>query len=248
MKKYILKFPFLGKNNKAESTNTFNVSYAQSGEDLIIDFALNSIGVKTRFYLDVGTNDPENLNNTYLFYKNGHNGICVEPDPGLFDAIKKSRPNDVVINVGLSDKKSDAKFYIMEPNTLNTFSKNDVDNYRNHYPWVKLRETKKIPVTTINRLLDDHKAKKGDIDILSIETEGLDTKIIKSMNINKYRPKIICVETADYLADKTLSKNNDLIKYIQKHNYFIYADTFVNTILIDRELWEKCGGAKLKGF
>ncbi len=55
-------------------------SWAQQGEDIIIDFVLkNYCGVNKRVkYLDIGANHPQWLSNTYKFYKSNYpcGGAC----------------------------------------------------------------------------------------------------------------------------------------------------------------------------
>lgn len=102
------------------------VSYAQCGEDLIIDFLFSWVlYVKSPTYMDIGAHHPHNFNNTYLFYKKGCRGVNLEPDPVLFDHFARMRPADVNINkgVGFDDAIVTADFYMLASKALNTFSK-----------------------------------------------------------------------------------------------------------------------------
>ena len=47
------------------------VSYAQSGEDLILDGICDFLKIEKPTYLDIGAADPIDGNNSYLFYKKG---------------------------------------------------------------------------------------------------------------------------------------------------------------------------------
>ena len=61
--------------------------YSQSGQDHFIDtFVLNR---KTNgVFVDVGANDGVNLSNSYYFEeKRGWTGLCVEPNPLLFNLL-----------------------------------------------------------------------------------------------------------------------------------------------------------------
>ena len=60
-------------------------SYSQAGEDAVINFLFNDYGKKQIQYLDLGTNIPHRDNNTYLFYKKGSSGVCVEADGSLIN-------------------------------------------------------------------------------------------------------------------------------------------------------------------
>lgn len=222
------------------------ISYSQSGEDLIIDFIFDSMQIKSRRYLDIGTNDPAQLNNTYLFYTRGHKGVCVEPDPDLVSVIEKLRPNDQVLGVGVGQKEGKLPFYQMDPHTLSTFSKKEAETYQKYYPWSRIVRTKKISVISINDILK--KYFNDGLDFLSIDTEGLDSQIIKSLDFEKYQPIVICIETAVYKDKSTLTKNRNVIEYLKSKGYFVYADTFVNSIMVNYETWQRKNGSSLEGY
>src|SRR5687767_14108710 len=80
---------------------TGKVSYAQCGEDLIVDYVFTALGVQGPTYLDIGANDPVSLSNTYLFYRRRCAGVCVEPNPPLCEAFRRKRPRDHCLNVGV---------------------------------------------------------------------------------------------------------------------------------------------------
>ena len=88
-------------------------SYAQSGEDIIAWGELkNSKNQKIKkakgergFYVDVGAYHPKLLSNTYLFYKKGWRGICVDPNPEMASLFRVARPRDVFLNVGVGGDK-----------------------------------------------------------------------------------------------------------------------------------------------
>jgi hypothetical protein len=53
-----------------------------------------------------------------------------------------------------------------------------------------------VPVGTLEKILDEHIGDSEQvIDFMSIDTEGYDYKVLCGNNWDKYRPKVICVET-----------------------------------------------------
>ena len=101
-------------------------SYAQSGEDIIVSNLLRRLGILHPLYLDIGAHHPTHFNNTYLFYKQGATGICVEPDSYFANILKKYRNRDTILNVGVSaDATTEADFYQLYPPTLSTFCAKD---------------------------------------------------------------------------------------------------------------------------
>ena len=76
------------------------ISYAQTGEDIIVDFLIGAKKIKEFTYLDIGANHPVKFNNTYKFYDAGYRGVCIEPDPYVYAVLSKKRPEDICLNIG----------------------------------------------------------------------------------------------------------------------------------------------------
>lgn len=211
------------------------VSYSQCGEDIIVDFIFMWLGKQKISYLDIGTNDPVKLNNTYFFYKKNSSGVLVEPDPRLYKKIRRKRSGDICLNAGVGEGgTSDITFYMMHPDTLSTSSPDKVKEYLQL--GVKLKGELKVPLLNINDVIEKH---LGDLapDFLSIDVEGLDFEIIKSLDLSRYRPVVICTETLTYTNNNTEQKIGDIPQYLCSNGYFIYSDTYINTIFVDQKVW-----------
>ncbi len=214
----------------------YKISYSQCGEDRIIDCALYKLGIKKPNYLDIGTNHPVKDNNTFLFYSRGGQGICIEPNFELFKIIKQTRGRDVCLNIGVGPSdETDADYYMMSSNSLNTFRRDEADKYAKEQNYGKqaIKKVIQVPLVTINRVMQ--KYFPTGVDLLSLDTEGYDLEIIKSLDLQSYRPKIICIETLRYNNDGALEKVREIAKHLTDHNYFLYGDTFVNSIFIDEK-------------
>lgn len=214
-----------------------NLFYSQLGEDLIVRHIFLQLGIFKPVYIDIGAHHPSFLNNTFLFYRNGASGLNIEPDPFLFKEIAKKRPRDINLNVGVSFNGQEEKkdFYIMSARSLNTFSKVEAERVQ-AFGSYSITEVTKVPTVNINNVFKDY-FKNGRIDFLTVDVEGLDFEIIKTIDFDLIKPKVICIETLSYAEDKSEQKNQTLIDYITAKNYFVYADTYVNTILVDAAVW-----------
>lgn len=212
------------------------ISYSQAGEDILIELASKMLKINQPTYIDIGANDPKTKNNTYLFYKKGSSGVCIEPNPFIFNKIRQIRPRDICLNVGIGNEaKKEASYFMLTSGALNTFSEEDANDHvrSGNYGNQKIEKILKIPLENINDIISKY---LGDqVDILSLDTEGFDLQILKSLNIDKYRPKIICAETSKYVNNE-IEKNEDIISYVTSKNYKIFADTFINTIFIDKNI------------
>lgn len=210
-------------------------SYSQLGEDKTIDFYMyyyTDIDRENVKYVDIGMNHPIYCNNTYLFYKKGGNGILIEPNSVHCETARELRPNDYVINAGIKFDQKDEAIYYNFKNTsgLNTFDKTRADRLiKDGY---ELLEEKTIPLYDINAVLAN-KFENNQIDFMSIDVEGVDELILKSINFDIYKPTFICIE-----ANKSSvgSREKDfIINYLDKHNYLLLADNTINYIFINRD-------------
>ncbi|MCX2716544.1 hypothetical protein OQH61_02215 [Helicobacter sp. MIT 21-1697] len=77
-----------------------NKSYAQQGEDLILQEMLNNI--QYGFYVDVGAHHPFRFSNTYLFYQKGWKGINIDAMPNSMKLFSRFRPRDINIECGIA--------------------------------------------------------------------------------------------------------------------------------------------------
>jgi FkbM family methyltransferase len=212
-------------------------SYAQAGEDIILDLFLNDQG--EGFYVDIGANHPKRFSNTLFFYKRGWRGINIEPDSNNFRRFIRSRHRDINLNIGVAEATSVMDFYGFKSDTLSTFSKESAERYK--AVGYELQDVKKIAVRPLKEILDEYLPTGGRLDFFSIDTEGLDKAVLKSNDWVKYRPKFVILETLEFKeSDGTMgkklgeAKENYLDSYMEGIGYFKMADTYVNSIYIEK--------------
>lgn len=209
-------------------------SYSQCGEDLIVKYIFNNLGIYRPSYLDIGAHHPSYLNNTFIFYKAGSKGVNIEPDPQLFSRIKATRGRDKNLNVGVADKKEVLDFYVMTTSTLNTFSLEEAKKAESEK--IKIDKIIQVSVIPINDVLNEYFTNIA-LDFLSLDVEGLDFKILQNFDFKNFRPKVICVETITYSDKRDGKKTKEIEILLIEKGYFVYADTHINTIFVDKAIW-----------
>lgn len=212
------------------------ISYSQHGEDLLVQFALDRYGIKSDIkYLDIGANHAFVLSNTYRLYKEGGTGILVEPDPSLCKDLKRMRPRDNVLNIGIGFNQSVeiGKLYIMSASVLNTFSEEEAKRI-NEVGKYHIVDVLDIPLVPINILMEEFNLDLPNF--VSLDTEGLDLKILESFDFTRYRPQVFCVETLEYREDGKENKLPGINALFKSNDYFVFADTYINTIYVDRNM------------
>ena len=180
-------------------------SYSQCGEDIfILKFFKDKVTKGT--YLDIGAFNPIKFNNTYLLHKKGWKGTNIDLNQTSIDLFNILRPNDKNICAAISNKVEKVEVYIENLfSPLNTISPDHIKLFNNN----KLKKkTYNIETKIINSLIN-HK-----FDFLNIDIEGLDIKVLKSINLKFYNPRLICIEVLN-------SKNEtELSDYLMKYGYY----------------------------
>jgi FkbM family methyltransferase len=218
----------IGKITGAEYRQT---TYSQAGEDIIMELILERLRLSKVSYLDIGTNHPKKFNNTYFFYKKGHNGVCVEPNPALAKTIKRVRPNDKTLNVGLSSgEEYTADFFVLSADTLSTFSKEDAEKLDAEGTFT-IKEKIPIELKNVNNIIAENFADKGPT-IISLDVEGWNEEIIRSFDFAKYKPEIFCIETTYFEPDGKIERIEGIFEVMKENGYKIFSDNQINTIFV----------------
>jgi FkbM family methyltransferase len=191
------------------------------------------MGIAKPTYLDIGAHDPVWLSNTYLFYRLGCRGVCVEPSPQSHRAIKRIRPRDICLQCGVgAEANNAAAFYVMDPPTLSSFSKEFIDANVG-CPSYRLKEIITIPLLTTSAIIDSHFPTSPNF--VSLDVEGHDEQIMKAWDFNRYRPEVFCVETLSHHdSEKVLT----ITPAFLNAGYVVFADTYINTIYVDATVLE----------
>lgn len=209
-------------------------SYAQQGEDLIVAEILRKhLGIFLPTYVDIGAHDPVIGSNTYYFYVRGARGLLVEPNPFYADKLRKARPGDQVLEAGIGpgDKETLADYYIVHGDgQLNTFSKAQADAIVKQQGPQAIERVTQVRLVNVNAALAEHFSSGGP-DFISIDTEGLDLDILRSLDFTRFRPKVVCAETCK--MDGTVDQ--EMLVLMAARGYDARGGTFINTVFVDRQ-------------
>lgn len=198
----------------------FIKSYSQQGEDIILNkFFYQKLN---GFYVDVGAHHPKRFSNTFYFYKKGWNGINIDAMPGSMRLFDLLRPRDINIEVPISNEQKELNYYMFNEPALNGFSKK-ISSKRNKIDSYYIISTKKLKTNTLNNVLNYNLKNNVNIDFLTIDVEGLDFEVLKSIDLKKHKPKVILIEILNNSLESL--KNNQVTIYLKQYNYSIYTRT-----------------------
>ena len=230
------------------------VTTSQFGEDIIVNSLIkllkNNNIIKDVTYIDIGACDPIKNNNTIRFYEQNlktnitSKSILIEANPYQYERCKEIRPNDIVLNAVIIDQKNVGKkipFYVFANESgLNTMSKVQAESILKELPEAFSHyDTVMVETVTINDVIDRYFKNHPPV-FIDLDIEGIELKILKSFNFKKCRPLIWCIETSELITDCQVGKKeDDIIRFMKNKGYKVYADTYLNTIFIDKNILKK---------
>jgi len=209
-------------------------SNSQAGEDRILGFLFEMMGIDSIVYIDIGANHPVISNNTYTFYENGSRGVIIEPDPGLYGTLNEIRPNDIIVQAAVNDiGQGTTDFYLFNNSQLNTLSKKEA-LFRQENGSFEIVDTIKTKYFTIEDIILEYLDGKNP-DLISLDVEGVDYDILRSFDFQSFPVPIFIIETCMYSETHIKEKVTDIFPLMLSKGYFVYADTYVNTIFINKD-------------
>ncbi len=137
---------------------------------------------------------------------------------GQIEKLNPNFKNIYYVNVGLWDKEGELKFY--RQNNPQYVSQSLVDNmFGDTYDMVK--------VTTIEEIMKTHNHSK--IDLLKLDIEGAEVKVLNNMLDNKIYPKYLCIEFDLYLKKKDVNNETQkIVKRLEQVGYKILKKDNLN--------------------
>jgi len=178
-------------------------------------------GYKDGIFCDIGAHDGITINNT-LYFEKEHNwtGINVEPIKKVYDQLVTNRPRCININCAVSNNNGMAQFLQTEGYTeMLSGLKNEYDPRHMNRLINEIMShggsMSSIMVETrrLETIFDQHDVKK--INYLSIDVEGAESEVIRSINFDKVFIDVIGFE------NNYRDISQPIVKYLESHNYQI---------------------------
>lgn len=213
------------------SGSLYGTYMSQLGQDQFFNerFLLNK---KNGFFLDIGAHDGMTGSNTYFFEKElGWQGICFEPLPHLFKQLRACR-DCVCINACVGATNGTVPFLHLDSvdeqlsGMCSTYDKRQLDIVMNDLAvyggqCVLLQ----LPCVRLNDILDE----KGitHIDYLSLDTEGSELEILKTIDFSKVSIDMMSVENnfnEPFIRNFLETKGFVFIEHLAVDDIFVHTD------------------------
>jgi FkbM family methyltransferase len=170
----------------------------QHGEDRLLSLVFRD--QKSGLLIDVGAADGYwNSNSRILLQRPGWSGILIEPEPEQFAKLNEmytGRPGISCINCGIGLEEGRKTFYC--GGQVSTF-KDEIKHSAEVNHDIKYKEIE-VWISTLTSVLDDVGIDVA-IDFLSIDVEGMNYEVWRSLDKQKYSPKLVCIEGNKYIME-----------------------------------------------
>lgn len=162
--------------------------YSQYGEDRWIAEHLSL--ATTGLFVAVGAYDGVTGSNTLHFEEQGWTGLIIEPDPRQRQNLARNRRCRV--ETSAIGSNPDAVFHLAKAPELSGFLRTGGDV--------------RLPVKSLGEVLKVQGI--GEIDLLSIDTEGTEIDVWRSFDSNLHRPGVVILEYETSAAAPHASESN----------------------------------------
>jgi FkbM family methyltransferase len=185
---------FVQTSEVAGFNNAFSISWSQGGEDLALMHAIAS--KKDGLFIDVGAHHPFRFSVTQHLSRIGWRGVNVDANIELIEIFNKVRTRDINLCAAVGTEKN-YSFTIFKEPALSSVNGEWKDKFQAD-GW-EVEKTVTVPGITLRDIYDQNFS-NDCIDLLSIDAEGSDFNVLKSMEfetLEKARfPRFLLLEAS----------------------------------------------------
>ena len=188
---------------------------SQAGQDKMIKKNFFD-GKKKGFFIEIGAYDGISGSNCYHFERFlNWDGIAIEPSNIQFEKLKKNRKCKV-LNNAISNEVKEVEFIEVTEGLTQMSGIND-SSFERNFKIISNNRASKTDSTKLKTItFDDIVPKNKDIDYLSIDIEGGEMNLLKSIDFQTNRIKVISVEN-------NIPKEQNFKNFFEEIN-FTYLD------------------------
>ena len=206
--------------------------YSQDNQDSFLEYNVFK-GFKNGIFMDIGAHDGVSLNNTLYFEQtNKWTGINIEPIKSIYDKLVINRPNCININCAICNNDGVAEFICntgyteMISGLKNSFDKRHLNRLENeNNTFGSTTEIINVNTKKFESICNEYNI--NHIHYLSIDVEGAEFDVIKSINYDKVFIDVIGFE--NNYSDVSIP----IIHFLEKENFVFLSQTSLDIFMIN---------------
>ena len=183
-------------------------------------------------FIQVGAHDGTHNDPISLFRKMPHwHGLLLEPNPRVFERLVRNlepTPNCRALNVAVSEQGGSLPFYLVRnpenckggqfADQVSSFDREHVEKMLVRFGYSKDEaagrvQEAQVESVTFDSLLD--RISGQNLDILFIDAEGADFRLLKTFPFARLRPKMLVFEFVHLNSGEL----HELLPFLSKHGY-----------------------------
>ncbi|HMK78661.1 MAG TPA: FkbM family methyltransferase [Xanthobacteraceae bacterium] len=166
------------------------------------------------FFVDVGANAPRDGSQSWSLEQRGWNGVLIEPQADLADALRRERRAKVYA-VACSSPGNAGKTLTLYLAGIQSSLKPDF-----YVAGMRREGTVEVPVMTLDQVLEDADAPRA-LDFVSIDVEGHAIEVLEGFTLARWQPRLLFIE--DVVQDLSLHR------YLTRRGYRWFRRTGINS-------------------
>ena len=194
-------------------------SHSQYGQDRFVREHL--LPQSTGYFIEIGADDGVDKSNTLAFEQAGWTGLCIEPSPARFEALRANRSCEC-LNVAISSTEGEVPFldiigygkglsgivHNYDPRHLERIARETTGN-----PSTRGRSEIVVPARRLDAIL----AERGvtAVHFCSIDVEGSELDVLQSIDVR--------AATFDVFAVEDVYGNPAIPDWMAAHGFALYA-------------------------
>jgi FkbM family methyltransferase len=198
--------------------------YSQDNQDRFLDEHIFK-GHKNGTFMDIGAHDGVSYNNTLYFeQKHNWNGVNIEPLQHIYTKLLTNRPNNINLNCAVSNEEGLFDFYSnngyteMLSGLKNSYDPRHLERLERENSEKKSNtETIKVATRRVETICNEYEIKH--INYLSIDVEGAEFDVIKSINFDTLFVDVIGFE--NNFDDNSI----EIQQYLENKNFIMCGKT-----------------------
>ena len=219
------KVPNFLHHYRADEQAGFTNDVSQYGEIWLLLREMVNTAATNHFVVDVGARGRDRSNSYDLLRYFNWRGLLIEANPGLLDVIRREFAglDFALVGCAVSDYTGTARFTLGVNDDVSSL------NEQATAAWGEVQGSLEVEVRRLSDVLDENNV-PAELDLLSIDIEGEDLKVLNDLIDNSaYRPRWVVIEASNDFATRSLQ---DIpLSPAVRRKYEIFAQTSANLLL-----------------